>query len=102
MSKVAFWGGSLLADDELVDSLHVIEAFSLEELATLIEELEGTLLEELEFVCASLELGEFSLDEDCAALDEICSLEENVSLDDEFSLVMLDGPTGISLFAYTR
>lgn len=76
MSKDAFWGGSLLADDELVDSLHVIEAFSLEELATLIDELEGTLLEELEFVCASLELEGTSLDEDCAALDESCSLEE--------------------------
>ena len=76
MSKDAFWGGSLLADDELVDSLHVIEAFSLEELATLIEELEGTLLEELEFVCASLELEGTSLDEDCATLDESCSLEE--------------------------
>ena len=84
MSKDAFCGGSLLADDELVDSLHVIEAFSLEELVALIEKLAGGLFEELEFACIALELGEFSLDEDCAALDEICSLEENVSLDDEF------------------
>ena len=76
MSKDAFWGGSLLADDELVGSLHENGAFSLEELATLIEELAGGLFEELEFACIALELGEFSLDEDCAALDESCSLEE--------------------------
>ena len=98
MSKDAFWGGSLLTDDELIGSLHEIGAFSLEELATLMDELEGTLLEALKFACASLELERASVDEDSSALDERCSLEENASLDEEFSLAMLDGPTGISLF----
>ena len=98
MSKDAFWGGSLLTDDELIGSLHEIGAFSLEELATLMDELEGTLFEALEFACASLELERASVDEESSALDERCSLEENASLDDEFSLAMLDGPTGISLF----
>ena len=98
MSKDAFWGGSLLTDDELIGSLHEIGAFSLEELATLIDELEETLLETLEFACASLELERASFDEDSSALDERCSLEEKDSLDEEFSLAMLDGLTGISLF----
>jgi len=98
MSKDAFWGGSLLTDDELIGSLHEIVFFSLEELATLIDELEETLLETLEFACASLELERASVDEESSALDERCSLEEKASLDEEFSLAMLDGPTGISLF----
>ena len=98
MSKVAFWGGSLLADDELVGVLYEIGAFLLEELAALIEELEGTLLEELEFACTSLELEGLSLEEDSSVFDENCSLEENASLEDEFWLAMLDGLTGISLF----
>ena len=84
MSKDAFWGGSLLTDDELIGSLHEIGAFSLEELASLIEELEGVLLEELEFVCTSLELEGLSLEDDSSVFDESCSLEENASLDDEF------------------
>ena len=87
-----------MTDDELIGSLHEIGAFSLEELATLMDELEGTLFESLEFACASLELERASVDEDSSALDERCSLEENASLDEEFSLAMLDGPTGISLF----
>ena len=62
MSKDAFWGGSLLTDDELIGSLHEIGAFSLEELATLIDELEGILLKALEFACASLELERASFD----------------------------------------
>lgn len=98
MSKDAFWGGSLLTDDELIGSLHEIGAFSLEELATLMDELEGTLFETLEFACASLELERASFDEDSSALDERCSLEENASLDDEFSLAWLGGFTGNSLF----
>ena len=84
MSKVAFWGGSLLTDDELIGSLHEIGAFSLEELTALIEELEGVLLEELKFVCTSLELEGLSLEDDSSVFDESCSLEENASLDDEF------------------
>jgi hypothetical protein len=84
MSKDAFWGGSLLTDDELIGSLHEIGAFSLEELAALIEELEGVLLEELDFVCTSLELEGLSLEDDSSVFDESCSLEENASLDDEF------------------
>lgn len=84
MSKDAFWGGSLLTDDELIGSLHEIGAFLLEELASLIEELEGVLLEELEFVCTSLELEGLSLEDDSSVFDESCSLEENASLDDEF------------------
>ena len=84
MSKDAFWGGSLLTDDELIGSLHEIGAFSLEELTALIEELEGVLLEELEFVCTSLELEGLSLEDDSSVFDESCSLEENASLDDEF------------------
>ena len=91
-----------MTDDELIGSLHEIGAFSLEELATLMDELEGTLFESLEFACASLELERASVDEDSSALDERCSLEENASLDDEFSLAMLDGPTGISLFALSQ
>ena len=87
-----------MTDDELIGSLHEIGAFLLEELATLMDELEGTLFEALEFACASLELERASVDEESSALDERCSLEENASLDDEFSLAMLDGPTGISLF----
>ena len=83
MSKDAFWGGSLLTDDELIGSLHEIGAFSLEELATLIDELEGILLKALEFACASLEL-------------------ERASLDDEFSLAWLGGFTGNSLFALSQ
>lgn len=98
MSKDAFWGGSLLTDDELIGSLHEIGAFSLEELATLMDELEGTLFEALEFACASLELERASLDEESSALDERCSLEENASLDEEFSLAWLGGFTGNSLF----
>lgn len=84
MSKDAFWGGSLLTDDELIGSLHEIGAFSLEELTALIEELEGVLLEELEFVCTSLELEGLSLEDDSSVFDESCSLEEKASLDDEF------------------
>lgn len=84
MSKDAFWGGSLLTDDELIGSLHEIGAFSLEELTALIEELEGVLLEELEFVCTSLELEGLSLEDDSSVFDERCSLEEKASLDDEF------------------
>ena len=48
------------------------------------DELEGTLLEALEFACVSLELERASVDEDSSALDERCSLEEKASLDDEF------------------
>lgn len=84
ISKDAFWGGSLLTDDELTGSLHEIGAFSLEEFTALIEELEGVLLEELEFVCTSLELEGLSLEDDSSVFDESCSLEENASLDDEF------------------
>ena len=91
MSKDAFWGGSLLTDDELIGSLHEIGAFSLEELATLIDELEETLLETLEFACASLELERASVDEENSALDERCSLEEKASLDEEFSFAKLSG-----------
>lgn len=91
MSKDAFWGGSLLTDDELIGSLHEIGAFSLEELATLIDELEGILLKALEFACASLELERASFDEDSSALDERCSLEEKASLDEEFSFAKLFG-----------
>ena len=91
MSKDAFWGGSLLTDDELIGSLHEIGAFSLEELATLMDELEGTLLEALKFACASLELERASVDEDSSALDERCSLEEKASLDEEFSFAKLSG-----------
>ncbi len=102
MSKDAFWGGSLLTDDELIGSLHEIGAFSLEELVTLIDELEGILLKALEFACASLELERASLDEDSSALDERCSLEEKASLDEEFSLAWLGGFTGNSLFALSQ
>ena len=84
MSKDAFWGGSLLTDDELIGSLHEIGAFSLEELATLIDELEGILLKALEFACASLEL-------------------ERASFDEEFSFAKLSGGfTGNSLFALSQ
>ena len=102
MSKDAFWGGSLLTDDELIGSLHEIGAFSLEELATLMDELEGTLFEALEFACASLELERASVDEESSALDERCSLEEKASLDEEFSLAWLGGFTGNSLFALSQ
>ena len=102
MSKDAFWGGSLLTDDELIGSLHEIGAFSLEELAMLMDELEETLLETLEFACASLELERASVDEESSALDERCSLEEKASLDDEFSLAWLGGFTGNSLFALSQ
>ena len=98
MSKDAFWGGSLLTDDELTGSLHEIGAFFFFLLTALIEELEGVLLEELEFVCTSLELEGLSLEDDSSVFDESCSLEENASLDDEFWLAMFDGPTGIPLF----
>lgn len=87
-----------MTDDELIGSLHEIGAFSLEELATLMDELEGTLFESLEFACASLELERASVDEDSSALDERCSLEEKASLDEEFSLAWLGGFTGNSLF----
>ena len=91
-----------MTDDELIGSLHEIGAFSLEELATLIDELEGILLKALEFACASLELERASLDEDSSALDERCSLEKNASLDEEFSLAWLGGFTGNSLFALSQ
>ena len=87
MSKVAFWGGSLLADDELVGALHEIEAFLLEELAALIEALEGTLLEELEFACTSLELVSGPLEELAGV-----SLEEfGTGLLEELGTGSLDG-----------
>lgn len=87
MSKVAFWGGSLLADDELVGVLHEIGAFLLEELAALIEELEGILLEELEFACTSLELVSGPLEELAGV-----SLEEfGTGLLEELGTGSLDG-----------
>ena len=74
------------------------EVSLLDELAGVFDELEGTLLETLEFACTSLELERALVDEDSSALDERCSLEEKASLDDEFSLAWLGGFTGNSLF----
>ena len=70
-----------MADDELIGSLHEIGAFSLEELAGIADE--------LYVVCAVLEFEGSLLEEDSSVLDEICSLEENASLDDKFSLARL-------------
>jgi hypothetical protein len=67
------------------------EVSLLDELAGVFDELEETLLETLELACASLELERASFDEDSSALDDRCSLEEKVSLDEEFSFAKLSG-----------
>ena len=77
MSKDAFWGASLLTDDELVWGLHEIGAFSLDELAGIVDELDDALLDELEDV---------ALDEYSIALEDGSAFDESRSFDDKFSL----------------